>query len=147
MLDFGLESVHELPVLGEHSHVEVVVVVRHQDLAPLVHADPNGIVCQALSTDLPQEHPVVVEHLDAVRPVVRDEDLLSVVDYHAVGELEVLGAAKLLQHIATLVEDDDPHHLALDHDNAALRVHCNAARVLQNYGTKLAYRLRLSASP
>ena len=34
-----------------------------------------------------------------------------IIDHHPVGELEVLGAAKLVQHVAVLVEDDHPHHL------------------------------------
>ena len=61
--------------------------------------------------DLPKEIALVVEDLDAVRAVVTDEDLLPVVDDDPVGELEVLRATKLVQHVAQLVKDDNPHHL------------------------------------
>ena len=64
-----------------------------------------------LGANLAEVGSLVAEDLDAVGAVVGDEDLLPVVDHHAVGELEVLGAAKLVQHISQLVENDDPHHL------------------------------------
>ena len=63
------------------------------------------------AADLPEEVAFVVEDLDAVGSVVADEDLLPVVDDHPVGELQVLRAAELVQHVAKLVEDDHPHHL------------------------------------
>ena len=63
------------------------------------------------AANLPKEIALVVEDLDAVGAVVTDEDLLPVVDDHPVGELEVLRAAKLVEHVAQLVEDDHPHHL------------------------------------
>ena len=67
--------------------------------------------CFTFAANLSEEVAFVVEDLDAVGSVVADEDLLPVVDDHPVGELEVLGAAKLVQHISQLVENDDPHHL------------------------------------
>ena len=63
------------------------------------------------AANLPKEIALIVEDLDAVSAVVTDEDLLTVVDDDPVGELEVLRAAKLVQHVAQLVEDDHPHHL------------------------------------
>ena len=63
------------------------------------------------AANLPKEIALIVEDLDAVSAVVTDEDLLPVVDDDPVGELEVLRAAKLVQHVAQLVEDDHPHHL------------------------------------
>ena len=69
------------------------------------------------AANLPKEIALVVEDLDAVGAVVTDEDLLPVVDDHPVGELEVLGAAKLVQHISQLVENDDPHHLGKSGEN------------------------------
>ena len=63
------------------------------------------------AANLPKEVALIVEDLDAVSAVVTDEDLLTVVDDDPVGELEVLRAAKLVQHVAQLVEDDHPHHL------------------------------------
>ena len=63
---------------------------------------PEQIKDLTLSSDLPEVDPFVVEDLDAVSAVVGDEDLLPVVDDDAVGELEVLGAAKLGQNFAHL---------------------------------------------
>ena len=69
--------------------------------------------CFTFAADLPEEVAFVVEDLDAVGSVVADEDLLPVVDDHPVGELQVLRAAELVQHVAKLVEDDHPHHLGI----------------------------------
>ena len=63
------------------------------------------------TANLPKEVAFVVEDLDAVGAVVADEDLLPVVDNDPVGELQVLRATKLVQHVAKLVKDDHPHHL------------------------------------
>ena len=63
---------------------------------------------------MPEEVPFVVKHLDTVGPVVADEDLLSVIDNNPIGELQVLWAPKLIQHIAKLVKDDDAHNLEKD---------------------------------
>ena len=73
--------------------------------------------------------------------VVRNENLLAVVDHHAVGELQVLGAAKLVQDVAGLVEDDHAHHLALHDDDAALVVDGDSSRMLQDIGTEFAHKL------
>ena len=67
--------------------------------------------CFTFAADLSEEVAFVVEDLDAVGSVVADEDLLPVVDDHPVGELQVLRAAELVQHVAKLVEDNHPHHL------------------------------------
>ena len=48
------------------------------------------------SSDLPQVLSLVVENFDAVCSVVRDENLLTVVDHHPVGKLEVFGATELV---------------------------------------------------
>lgn len=141
MLHLRLERRDQLPVLREDRQVEVVVVVRYQDLAVRVDSHPDGVVGDALAANLPQILALVVEDLDAVGPVVANEDLLLVVDHHAVGELQVLGAAKLVQHIAVLVEDNHAHHLALHHDDPALVVHGHAARMLQYGGSELAHEL------
>ena len=69
--------------------------------------------CFTFAADLPEEVAFVVEDLDAVGSVVADEDLLPVVDDHPVGELQVLRAAELVQHVAKLVEDDHPHYLGI----------------------------------
>ena len=42
------------------------------------------------SSNLPDEVPFIVKHLDTVGPVVADEDLLSVIDNNPVGELQML---------------------------------------------------------
>lgn len=117
------------------------MVVGDKYLARGVYAHANRIVGDALAADLPQILALVVEHLDAVCPVVRNEYLLFVVDHHAVGKLQVLGAPEFDQHVAGLVEDDDAHHFALDYYNAALVVDGDATGVLQYVGAKLAYEL------
>ena len=43
--------------------------------------------------------------------VVADEDFLLVVDDDAVRELEMFGAAKLIEDVSHLIEDDHAHHL------------------------------------
>ena len=78
--------------------------------------------------DLPKEIALVVEDLDAVRTVVTDEDLLPVVDDDPVGELEVLRATKLVQHVAQLVKDDHPHHLGKK--RVKIRDGCKNAQIL-----------------
>lgn len=90
---------------------------------------------------MPEVDAFVVKDLDTVRPVVGNEDLLAVVDHHSVGELEVLGAAEFVQHVASLVEDDDSHNLAFDHDDPAFIVDRHASRVLQDIGTKFSHEL------
>ena len=93
------------------------------------------------STNLAEVNALVVEHLDAMRSVVGDEDLLSVVDHHSIGKLQVLGAAELVEDITGLIKDDDAHDFALHDDNAALVVHRNATWVLEDIGTKLTNKL------
>jgi len=141
VLHLGLESGHQLALLREYGQIEIVVVVGDEYLARGVYAHANRIVGDALAADLPQILALVVEHLDAVCPVVRNEYLLFVVDHHAVGELQVLGAPELDQHVAGLVEDDDAHHFALDHHDAALVVDGDAAGMLQYVGAELADEL------
>lgn len=141
VLHLGLEGGHQLALLREYGQIEIVVVVSDEYLARGVYAHANRIVGDALAADLPQILALVVEHLDAVCPVVRNEYLLFVVDHHAVGELQVLGAPELNQHVAGLVEDDDAHHFALDHHDAALVVDGDAAGVLQYISAELTYEL------
>ena len=93
------------------------------------------------SSDLPEVMAFIVEDLDAVGAVVGDEDLLAIVDDDAVRELQVLGAAELVEHVAQLIEDDDAHDLTLDHNDSALVVHAHSSGMLQNVGTKLADKL------
>jgi hypothetical protein len=85
----ALEGTDELAVLREDGEVEVVVIVRNGDLAGPVDAHANGVVGNAFSADLTQEVALVVENLDTMGPVVRDEDLLPVVDNHAVGKFQM----------------------------------------------------------
>ena len=89
--------------------VEVSCYVECPDFGNSKQQQKNKFL--TFSTNLAEVNALVVEHLDAVRPVVGDEDLLAVVDDDPVGELEVLRAAKLVEHVAQLVEDDHPHHL------------------------------------
>ena len=93
------------------------------------------------STNLAEVNALVVEHLDAMRSVVGDEDLLSVVDHHSIGKLQMLGAAELVEDITGLIKDDDAHDFALDDDDAAFVVHCDTAWMLQNVGTEFPHKL------
>ena len=95
------------------------------------------------TADLTEVDALVVKHLDAVRPVIRDENLLTVIDHHAIGKLQVLGAAKLVEDVAGLVEDDHAHHLALHHDDAALVIHGHPAGMLQDVGTEFPHKLSI----
>ena len=79
----------------------------------------------------------VVEHLDTVSSVVTDEDLHVVVDHNTIGELKNLGAVELVEDVANHVKDDNPHDLALHHDDSATVVGGDSARMLENVGTKL----------
>lgn len=143
MFHLGLESVDQLAVLGEHCEVEVVVVVSHKDVARGVDAHADGVVGDALASDLSQEGSLVAEDLDAVSAVVADKDLLAVIDNDTIRELKMLGAAKLVENCAHLIEDDDTHDLALNDDDSALVVNGDPAGVLQNGGAKLAYELTI----
>lgn len=141
MLDFALERRHQLPVLSENRQVEVVVIVGDEDFSARVDSHTDGVVGDAFASDLPQESSLIVEDLDAVRAVIANENLLFVVDDDAVRELEVLAAAELLQNISVLIENNDTHDFALDHNDAPLAVDCDAARVLQNIRAELADKL------
>ena len=57
--------------------------------------------------------------------------------------MKVLGAPELLEKISVLVEDDDSHDLALHYDDPAHSVHADAARVLQDVGSKLTDELAI----
>lgn len=141
MLHLALESRNELTVLAKHGQVEVVVVVGDGDLTRGVNADTDGVVGDPFASNLPQEVPVIVEHLDAVSSVVADEDLLSVIDHDAVGELQVLGAAELVEYISHLIKNNDTHDLALDNNDPPLVVHADAPGVLENIRAKLPDKL------
>ena len=54
-------------------------------------------------SDLSQVLSLVVEDFDAVCPIVGYEYLLAVVDDNPVGELQVFGAAELVQNLAQLL--------------------------------------------
>lgn len=63
------------------------MIVRDGDLASRVDAHADRVVGNAFSTNLSKIVSFIVEHLDAVSSVVRDENLLSVIDNNSVGEL------------------------------------------------------------
>lgn len=87
VLDLGLEGGHQLALLREYGQIEIVVVVGDEYLARSVYAHADWIVGDALAADLPQVLSLIVEHLDAVGPIVGYEYFLFVIDHHAVGEL------------------------------------------------------------
>ena len=76
-------------------------------------------------------------------PVVWDEDFLIFIDHDSVGELQMLGASKFVEDISHLIEDDDPHHLALHNNDQAFVVNTNTTRMLKNVGTKLTDKLTI----
>ena len=55
----------------------------------------------------------------------------------------MLGTTKLVENIAGLIEYDDSHDLALNHDDAAFVVNGNSSRVLQNIGAKFTHELAI----
>ena len=85
--------------LVEDGEVEVVVVISNGDVAASRHPNTNREIGDAFATDLAQVVALVVEHLDAVGPVVADEHLLVVIHRHAVGEFKVPGAAINMKQI------------------------------------------------
>ena len=54
---------HQLTVLGEQSQIEVVVIVRDQNLALTVEPHANWIVSDALSAYLTKVLTFIIEHL------------------------------------------------------------------------------------
>ena len=96
------------------------------------------IKTQTFASDLSQEVAIVVENLDAMSAVVRDVDLLALIRSSigriraadSVGELQILGAVELIQHIAVQIENDDTHNLALDDHNSRLIVDIDTSRML-----------------
>jgi len=130
VFDLRFERRDELPVLSENGQVEVVVIVGDEDFAGRVDAYANWVVGETFAADLAQEDALVAEYLDTVSTVVGNEDLLLVVNHDAVGELQMLRAAKLVQYVAHLIENDDAHHLALDDDDPSLRVNRDTAWML-----------------
>ena len=75
--------------LIEDCKVEIVVVVSNGDVATGSHADSDGEVGNAFTTNLSQVVALVVEHFHAVGSVVADEHFLLVVHGNAIGELEM----------------------------------------------------------
>ena len=66
---------------------------------------------RTFASNLPQEVAVIVEHLDAVSSVVADEDLLTIIHHNSIGKLQMLGAAKFVEDVAHLIEDNHTHDL------------------------------------
>ena len=75
------------------------MVVSNGDVAAGCHPNTNGEVGDAFAADLAQVVALIVEHLDAVGPVVTDEHLLVVIHCHAVGEFKVPGVATNIKPI------------------------------------------------
>ena len=76
-----------------------------------------------------------------MRAVVGDEDLLTVVNDNTVGKFQMFGAAKFIENVAHLIEDDDAHHFAFDNNDATLGINAHASRMLKDVGAKLPHKL------
>ena len=137
MLHLALQSSQELSSLAEDGEVEVVVVVSDADLPRGSETNSNREVRHSFTSNMTKVVSFVVEHLDTVSSVVADEDLHVVVDHNTIGELEDLRAVELVEDVANHVKDDNPHDLALHHDDSATVVGGDSARMLENVGTKL----------
>lgn len=72
---------------------------------------PGIIMVFTFASNLSEEVSFVVKHFNAVSPVVTDEDLLAIIDNNSIGELQMFGAAKLVQNIAHLIKNNHTHHL------------------------------------
>jgi len=130
MLDLALQGPQELSCLAEHGQVEVVVVVRDADLSGGRKTNSNGEIGHTLSSNLPQVIALIIKHLDTMSSIVTDEDLHGVVHHNTVGKLQEAGAAKLVEDVPDHVEDDHPHHLALDHNDPSTVVSGNTSWML-----------------
>ena len=95
------------------------------------------------STNLSEVDTFVVKDFDAVSTVVRNKNLLAIIDHHSIGKFKVLGTPKLIEYIAGLVENDHTHHFAFNNDDAAFIINGDSARMLQNIGTKFANKLTI----
>ena len=103
--------------------------VQHNNQPAADERDETITIAITFASDLSQEVALVVEDLDAVGAVVADEDLLPVVHHHAVGELEMLGAAKLVQDVAHLIKYNHTHDLKNYHLNGKKIVRCHTGAV------------------
>jgi len=130
MFYLGFQSVDQLAVLSENGQVEVVMIVGNENLSVVVDSNSDGVVRYSFPSDLPKKLSFVVENLDAVCPVVWDEDLLPVVDDDAIGELQMLWTSELGEDVAHLIEDDHSHHFALYDDDPPLVVYGDSSRML-----------------
>ena len=130
MCYLALQSRDELSVLREDGKIEVIVVVGDCDFPSSVDSNTDRVVGDAcrttrlerylesllnikltFSSDLPKKVSFIIKYFYTVSSVVTDEYLLSVIDHHTVGELQMFGAAELVQNVPHLVKDDHPHHL------------------------------------
>ena len=55
----------------------------------------------------------------------------------------MFGAPELGNDVSNLIEDDDPHHLALHDNDHALLIDTDTARMLKDVGTKLTDELAI----
>ena len=93
------------------------------------------------STNLPEVDSFIIKDFNTVCSVVRDEDFLSIIDDDAIGELQVLGASKLVHDIASLIKNDHTHNFTFNYDDPPFVIDGHSARMLQNIGTKFANKL------
>ena len=137
MLDLALKRAQELPGLAENGQVEVVVVVSDGDLPIGGQTNSNGKIGHTLPTDLAEIIALVVEHFNAMGPVVAYEDLHLVVHHNAVGEFQIARATELVENVAHHVEYHHPHNLAFDDDDPPPAVCGDSPRMLEDVGPKL----------
>jgi precorrin-6x reductase len=117
VFDSRFERIQQLAALSEDGDVEIVVIVGHQNFSGFVDANADRIVGQAFAADLSQKVSFVRKHFDAMSAIVGNENLLTIVDDHSVRKLEMFGAAELLQYVAHLIENQNTHDFAFDHND------------------------------
>ena len=114
---------------------------RHQKT--VINRQAFSKIIITFTTNLPEVDTFIVEDLDTVSPVVWNENLLAIIYNYAIGELQMLGTTKLVENIAGLIENDDPHNLTFHYNNSAFVVNGNSSGVLQNIGAKFTHKLAI----
>ena len=82
-------------------------------------------------------------YLDTVSTIIRDENLLLVIDNNTIRELQVIWTVELMSNIAVLIKNNNSHHFALNNDDSSLVVYSNSSWITEGISTKLAHKLSI----